>query len=459
MSEALELELLNLLEEEYIINERESCPDILAPVRAGLRDDTIEVIVLEGGRGGGKSWTLADMLLEVANEKKVRIFCGREIQNSIDDSVKKLLRDRIEHLRYSNFSVQDKLISHKNGSEFKFKGFRGQGSATSRQNIKGFEGADYMWNDEAQSTSQESLDVLEPTIRKPGSKLIYTMNRLEEEDPVFKEHCKKPRPDVLHIKINYYDNPYCPQKLVNKALRMKEDDYKRYLHIYEGLPQAQGADSVLSRELIRKAMDRVIVDPVGSISIGCDPADMGDDTTQIYKKHGLKVIGHKSINFSTGKPVADAIGQMIKNDPSIEVRLDGTGIGTSARDFCREKGLKTIPIHFAESARDKNKYANVVTEMWFKFGELLEAGEIDIPDDPELMQELAGRKYKYDTKGRYVLEKKDDFKKRIGRSPDKGDALVLLFYQGGKVMLSEEARVLMRNLWTLTFQLYNYIMS
>jgi len=193
-------------------------------------------------------------------------------------------------------------------------------------------------------------------------------------------------------------------------------------------------------------MDRTIVDPEGSISIGCDPADMGDDKTQIYKKKGLKIIDQKQINFSTGKVVANAIGQMIKFDPSREVRIDGTGIGTSTRDFCQELGLKTIPIHFAESARDKDKYANAAAEMWFKFGELLEEGEIDIPDDPELMQELAGRKYKYDKKGRYILEDKKEFKKRIGRSPDKGDACVLCFYQGGNVMLSDKARGFMRNL-------------
>jgi hypothetical protein len=67
--------------------------------------------------------------------------------------------------------------------------------------------------------------------------------------------------------------------------------------------------------------------------------------------------------------------------------------------------------------------------MWFNFQSILP--QIDIPDDSELMSDLSSRLYDYDTKGRRKVESKDNFKERYSRSPDKGDALLLCFYQGG----------------------------
>jgi len=152
-----------------------------------------------GGRFSGKSHTVARYLLIKARMGKTRILCSREFQNSIADSSHQLLADLIKQYELTDFKVTDKSILNTiNGSDFLFKGLR-----HNEQNIKSTEGIDIAWVEEAQTISQNSLEVLTPTIRKEGSQIIYTYNRLLEEDPVHKRLVIEGRPNTLIINANF----------------------------------------------------------------------------------------------------------------------------------------------------------------------------------------------------------------------------------------------------------------
>lgn len=147
----------------------------------------------EGGRGGGKSQSIARFLLFISEKRHVRIVCGREQQNTINESVKTILEDLINKYKL-NFTVKDKEIIHNiTGSTFLFKGFREQG----RVNIKGLEGTDILWIDEAEAIQKTTLDVIIPTIRKNNSKVFFTMNRYVRKDSVF-EFCNN---DVINQEV------------------------------------------------------------------------------------------------------------------------------------------------------------------------------------------------------------------------------------------------------------------
>ena len=107
--------------------------------------------VAKGGRGSAKSWTIARILLLKAMEKPLRILCTREIQDSIKESVHKLLKDQIDLLELQGYTVQNDVIRHTNGSEFLFKGLY-----TNLSKIKSFEGVDICWIEEAESISAGS---------------------------------------------------------------------------------------------------------------------------------------------------------------------------------------------------------------------------------------------------------------------------------------------------------------
>lgn len=164
-----------------------------------LFDDGWREAAIYGGRYSLKSHTVARFLLIQARMKKTRIGCFREFQNSIADSSHQLLADLIKQYELTDFQVTNNAIVNQiNGSDFIFKGLW-----QNDQSIKSIEGIDIAWVEEAQTVSDSSLEVLTPTVRKPGSKIIYTYNRLLEDDPVHKRLVLEGRPNTLVINVNY----------------------------------------------------------------------------------------------------------------------------------------------------------------------------------------------------------------------------------------------------------------
>ncbi len=183
-----------------------------------------------GGRGSGKSFTFTDALIVKALTSRVRVLCAREFQNSISDSVHRLLAKRIEDLGLSAyFTIQRDTISSKNGSEFTFKGLR-----HNSESIKSTAGINICWIEEAQTISQESLDILIPTIREPDSEIWMTMNPRLEDDPVYKLFIATPHPEAYIAKVNYTENKHFPAVLEMERRLMLERDPALYKHVWEG---------------------------------------------------------------------------------------------------------------------------------------------------------------------------------------------------------------------------------
>lgn len=193
-----------------------------------LLDNDWREAAVYGGRVSLKSHTVARILLIRAREKKTRIACFREIQNSIADSSHKLISDLIEMYGLHDFKVTDKsIINSINGSDFFFKGLN-----RNEQSVKSTEGIDLAWCEEAQSLSESSLEILTPTVRKPGSQIIYTYNRLEEEDPVHKRLVIEGRPNTLIINVNY-DIALKYGMMSPELQREMEDDKERRPDLYK----------------------------------------------------------------------------------------------------------------------------------------------------------------------------------------------------------------------------------
>ena len=203
--------------------------------------------VAHGGRGSGKSWTFARGLLLKAMEKPMRILCAREIQRSIKDSVHRLLSDQIEELGLGGaFQITDTEIRGYNGSLFLFSGLQGH----TVESIKSFEGVDIVWIEEAQTISKKSMQILTPTIRKPGSEIWMTLNPRVDTDYIWLEYVLNPPPGSIVIEINYDENPYFPavleQERAHAELSMSREDYA---NIWDGKPKATIEGAIYSGEV------------------------------------------------------------------------------------------------------------------------------------------------------------------------------------------------------------------
>jgi phage terminase large subunit len=190
-----------------------------------------------GGRGGGKSHAFAEALIVLGTLTPLRILCAREIQNSIKDSVKRLLEDKIEAhglgvgIGGSGFYTStDTEIRGANGTVFLFVGLWSRPDS-----VKSMEGIDVCWIEEANTVSQRSIDLILPTIRKPGSELWWTWNPRFETDPVdkmFRGGLLPPK--AIGGVVNWDQNPWFPEVLRDEKEWDRNRDPDKYAHVWLG---------------------------------------------------------------------------------------------------------------------------------------------------------------------------------------------------------------------------------
>jgi phage terminase large subunit len=170
-------------------------------------------MALCGGRGGGKSHGVGGALAILGAQQQTRIVCAREIQESLRDSVKQLIEDKITDYGLEGYyDVQRDEIVGLNGSRFVFKGMWRNPDA-----LKSLEGADIFWGEEAARFSDRSIRLIRPTLRKPGSRMIWTWNPEFDHQPVDRlfrgEAGPPPKTDQYPLgsivrEVSWRDNPW-----------------------------------------------------------------------------------------------------------------------------------------------------------------------------------------------------------------------------------------------------------
>ena len=397
---------------------------------------------MEGGRGGGKSQSIGRFILYLSEHYTLRIVCGRETQNSINESVYSLLVDliRSNNLAFDVFST--KIVHKISGTIINFRGFREQGAF----NIQGLEGVDIVWIDESQAITKQTLDVLIPTIRKDKAKIFFSMNRHVVDDPVF-TFCQG-RVDCLHIQINYDENPYCTNALKREAEECQKKSLEDYNHIWLGFPLDKSEDAVYSYESLLRAREAhyPLRQGYGYRIVGFDVARYGDDkcAAVVIQQMGalhwevihLEEWGHKDLNYSTGRILSIAAEHRV--DKAI---IDEDGIGSGPLDSLQKgRGLDFF-VGFRNPAigyKDNREYGNNRTKNAYKLKLLVEAGHLCF-DDENLIKELMTFKYTYDHNQRKVLVSKDVMRTKYQvKSPNIADALIMAVSLVGEVKQKQD---------------------
>jgi phage terminase large subunit len=242
-----------------------------------------------GGRGSAKSWGFTGTAAYLAAQKPLRVLCVRELQNSIQESVHKLLSDRIEALSLtSRFDIQRQGIYGINGSEFVFAGIKNDPGK-----IKSTEGIDICLVEEAEKVSEESWRVLIPTIRKVGSELWICFNPREKTDPTYKRFVLHTPPHCRRVKINWDDNPWFPPALELErqySLRLIQeatDDDERiqlqadYDHVWEGDTQRRSDAAIFRRRIVVESFEDPAPDDRITILFGADWGFANDPTALV----------------------------------------------------------------------------------------------------------------------------------------------------------------------------------
>lgn len=190
-----------------------------------------------GGRGSGKTRTFAKMTAvrgDIFATQGVTgvILCAREFQNSLDDSSFAEVRAAILADPYltSRWEIGATYIRHVTRNvEYVFRGLR-----HNRESLKGLSRILIAWPDEAEQITEESWQILIPTVREDGSEIWLTWNRASEKSATNQRFIVNATPDMKIVEVNWSDNPWFPEVLNQERLRDKEARPDDYGHIWEG---------------------------------------------------------------------------------------------------------------------------------------------------------------------------------------------------------------------------------
>jgi phage terminase large subunit len=434
-----------------------------------------------GGRAGGKSWAIAMALLVQGMQQKLRILCTRELQNSISDSVHKLLSD-VNDKYNLGYEITNNEIRHPiTGTSFMFYGLK-----SNITKIKSLEAVDICWIEEAETISERSLEVLIPTIRKDGSEIWMSFNPFDENDAVYKTYIiphldilvdKNKYVDAEHyiLKVNYNDNPFLPETIKKEIQQCKVTNYRKYQHIYEGLPVGNDENCLIDPAWFDAAIDahkKLNFKQRGAKVIGFDPADEGKDNKAAVYRYGTIVEKIWDWDEGTLEDSVEKVYSYAQDTNTQEIVYDGTGIGAGAKIKFNQYDpndliIKTSFIAASKPDFENDKYKdNIANKDMFRnkraqyywllrdrfentyraieYGEYSDPDEmISISSDCENIDELKSELTKVERKRRganqlILIESKVDMRKRGLKSPNIADALVYCFANMGPVTASAE---------------------
>ena len=272
-----------------------------------------------GGRGGAKSHFFAEQLILRCFTQRTRAVCVREVQNTIKDSVRQLLIDKISKLGLEDqFNALDTEIRGPNGSFIIFKGMQSYNA----DNIKSLEDFDIAWVEEAQTLSDRSLRMLRPTIRKEGSEIWFSWNPRHDTDAVdkFFRGAKPPHNSII-VPVGWQDNPWFPKVLQDEKDQDYEIDPEMAAHVWGGGYEIVSEGAYFARQIARlESQGRMGFYPYDPSLPVLTAWDIGvDDYTAIWflQENGFKVRAidyYEASGLGAEQIVEEALPEIIGQD-------------------------------------------------------------------------------------------------------------------------------------------------
>ena len=436
-----------------------------------------KIIVLIGGRSSAKSETVGRVVLMKCQTEAADILCGREYQNSIDESVHKLFKTLINKIPVSGFNVLDRRIDCSTGGGIRFKGL-----ARSPSSIQSFQDFKYFWGEEAHAFSQETIDIVLPTIRTKGHQLFFSANPQSSADPFSKRfilpfladlHANGIYEDEMHlvIKMNWRDNPWHGELESLRLWHYENLPRAKYDWIWEGAFNDSVEDALIMAEWFDACIDAHIklgFKPEGIRFSSHDPSDTGPDNKGFAFRHGSVILDLQEKTDGDINEGGDwALGLAINhNSDAFTWDCDGMGVGLRRQVTRAFSGKHTLismfkgsegvdhpdatfeptdkaPIQGQKTNKDafKNKRAQYYLELRNRMYTTYRAvvhGEYKDPDDmisfnssiellSNLRSELCRMPIKPNGAGKFELYTKPEMKVKFKfQSPNLADSVMML---------------------------------
>ena len=304
----------------------------------------------KGGRSSGKSTTVALLLLIKATAQPSRILAAREFQNSIADSVHRLMADLINKYKLPNWDVGREYIRNANGSEIFFKGVR-----NNAQSIRSLEAIDICYVEEAASISNESLEILLPTVRKAGSYFVFVWNPLTEQDAIWERIFKNPDERTYLKTVNSTDiEKLLSPEIIFEREKMRKENPELFEHVWLGKPMTVATGSIYGRQLAQAREDgrigKVPYDGSAPVYAALD-LGVGDSTAICFFQTVGQEIHFIDYYESSGEDLAHYIS-VLSNKPwdyrqiflPHDAKARELQTGKTREEFFRDHGYNNVTI-------------------------------------------------------------------------------------------------------------------
>jgi phage terminase large subunit len=313
--------------------------------------------------------------------------------------------------------------------------------------------------EECQGMDHAVLAAGEQTCTGPHNLQLAVGNPEYQQDAL---HEMAEREDVVAIRVSALDHPnvvcndpgIIPGAVscgsIDRRRRRYGESDRRFQQKVRGISPSESKDALIRMEWINAAVVRYN-DPAfreGLPARGVDVADAdGGDKAAIARGIGACLLEVQKFPVGNGHDCRDAsvLGSRVAVEMALEsiderhVGVDAGGVGASTVNKLRElgrliralnSGAKAVPTIDEDLLREKGKglveeelYRNLRAQMWWQLRMDLQHNRIALPDDPEMHRDLIAVEWT-ERLGKIQIEEKDELRKRLGRSPDKGDAVV-----------------------------------
>lgn len=307
--------------------------------------------------------------------------------------------------------------------------------------------------DEASGVADNVFEVAEGALSTAGAYVVMAANPTRQSGYFFDSHHKM-RATWAALHWSGEDSPMVAREYIDNMAKK----YGRQSPIFRVRVLGEfvtAADGVISLDLCLAAQVRDVErNTAAPVVWGVDVARFGDDSSAIAKRQGNWQLG--PVREWYGKDTMQTTGivkaewdQTPEKDRPQAINVDVIGIGAGVVDRLKEMGLPVVGCNVAESEavrEDDLSFVRLRDELWWRGREWLERKDCRLADDEETIAELTTPSYQFLSNGRIQVERKNELKARGIKSPNRADAWLLTFHEGGFPMAKALAPIKYNNM-------------
>ena len=376
---------------------------------------------------------------------------SRQIRAILFSEMRKWARRAVVRLPVTVYA--SRAIVEGYGEEWSATGMSAAGDV---DRLEGFhaEGGVLVICDETKGISQDAFDAVQGALSSlEDSRLLVTSVPGGAGSGPFWKACRDTdRWKVHHVPSTDSSNVN-PTWIADRAL-----DWGVGSPLYEARVLGDFADAgegvLFPLSLIESAVEREL-EPDSTLGLGVDVArSIAGDLNCIAMCRGGRFSIIRTWRSPDTMETTEKVVHTIAETGSKRLAVDVGGPGGGVADRLRQLGYRVEAVHFGGGAKDPQRFRNRRAEMFWGLREVLERGRASLPDADDVRADLSALRYVFTQDGRIQIESKDDCRKRLGRSPDRADALALAwasaFGRSGQITNLRFPRLLRAGGWQLS---------